>query len=305
MDFKDYYKILGVQKTASADEIKKSYRKLAVKYHPDKNQNNKAAEDKFKEVNEANSVLGDVEKRKKYDELGQDWANYQQAGGTQGFDGFKQGNQQGARASQYSSQQFDDDDFADFFSTIFGGANQRTQAFKGQDYEANIHITLEEAYTGTTRQLELENEKLKLKIKPGTQDKQRLKIKGKGGKGMNKGPNGDLYLTIQVADHGHYQRKGDDLYCKIDVDLYTALLGGQTIVGTLRNPVKMTINKETDNGKRLIMKGMGMPRYDKENEFGDLYATVNITMPKNLSSQEIELFTQLSLLKNTPNAENI
>jgi len=308
MDFKDYYKILGIAKTATADDIKKAYRKLAVKYHPDKNAGNIPAEEKFKEIKRPNEVLSNPEKRKKYDELGEDWKHYQQSGGKQGFDGFKQANRNGSNPYQYSDgEQFSEDSFGDFFSNLFGtqfggGGRGKPPSFKGQDYTAQILVSLEEAYTGTPRQLELNHQKLQLKIKPGIKNGQVLRLKGKGGKGVNGGQDGDLYITIQVAEHPQYKRKEDDLYCTVDVDLYTAILGGQTIIKALHKKFKIDINKETDNGKLLRLKGMGMPRYDKVNEFGDLYATVNIVMPKNLSPNEMELFKELSTIKSTAHA---
>lgn len=314
MDFKDYYKILGVSKTAAADEIKKAYRKLAVKYHPDKNPNNKAAEDKFKEISEANEVLGDPEKRKKYDELGENWKYYQQHEGQKGgqdFDWSKY-TQQGHGGQQYYSgaEQFQGGDFSDFFSTIFGGSFGRGKhgqagAFRGQDFTAETQISLEEAYSGTVRQLELDGQKLKLTLKPGIKDGQVLRLKGKGSKGMNGGSDGDLYLTIRVAEHPHFKRRENDLHCDISVDLYTAILGGQTVIRTLKNPIKLTISKETENGKVLRLKGMGMPKYGNENEFGDLYAKVNVKLPKNLSPKETELFKELSNIKNTSHAEAV
>ncbi len=315
MDFKDYYKILGLAKTATADEIKKAYRKLAVKYHPDKNPNDKSAEEKFKEINEANEVLGNAEKRKKYDELGENWKYYQQSGqpGNQGqdFDWSKYTNRGGNNSHSYTTgEQFNGGDFSDFFENIFGGgfaggkqSQQRT--FNGRDYNAEMQVSLEEAYFGTTRQLELDTQKLQLKTKPGLKDGQVLRLKGKGGKGMNGGQDGDLYITVHVTEHPHYKRKEDDLYCDITVDLYTAILGGQTLIRTLHNPIKMNIGKETENGKVLRLKGMGMPKYGKENEYGDLYAKVNIKLPKDLSPKEIELFKELSTIKHTSHAETV
>ena len=308
MDFKDYYKILGVAKTANADEIKKAYRKLAIKFHPDKNPNDKSAEEKFKEISEANEVLSDVEKRKKYDELSEDWKRYQQQGGRQDFDSFKhtKGND-GNQYQQASGEQFEGEHFADFFESFFGGRSNggrqsRQRSQKGNDYNAQIKISLEDAFAGTTRQLTLDTQKLEMKIKPGTKDAQVLRLKGKGSKGLNGGADGDLYITIYVAEHAVYKRKEDDLYCNINVDLYTAILGGQTTINTLHRAIKMNIAKETDNGKVLRLKGMGMPKYDKPTEFGDLYATINITTPKNLSPKEIELFTALSNIKKDSNA---
>ena len=315
MDFKDYYKILGVSKTATADEIKKAYRKLAVKYHPDKNPNDKAAEEKFKEINEANEVLGNPEKRKKYDELGENWKHYQQAGqgGAQGqdFDWSKWTNKgQGSQSHYTSGEQFNEGNFSDFFDSIFGsrfagGKKEQQRAYGGQDYTAETQISLEEAYSGTARQFELDNQKLRVNLKPGIKDGQALRLKGKGSKGVNGDQAGDLYLTIHVAEHPHFKRKENDLYCDINIDLYTAILGGQTLIRTLRNPTKLTITKEIENGKVLRLKGMGMPKYGLENEFGDLYAKVNVQLPKNLSQKEIELFNELSNVKKTSHAQTI
>jgi curved DNA-binding protein len=309
MDYKDYYKILGVAKTANAEEIKKSYRKLAIKYHPDKNPNDKGSEEKFKEINEANEVLSDADKRKKYDNLGEDW-KYQQTAGQQGNNGYRQSNRSGGSNSYSAGGQFDDGSFSDFFENIFGGkygggGQRNSSAFKGQDYTAQVQISIEEAYSGTGRLLDLEQQKLQLKIKPGIKDGQVLRLKGKGGNGINGGQNGDLNITIHVAEHPYYKRNEDDLYCDINVDLYTAVLGGQTVIKTLRSQIKVSISKETDSGKVIRLKGMGMPRYDKENEYGDLYAKINITMPKDLSPKEVELFNELSTIKHTPHEQAI
>jgi curved DNA-binding protein len=315
MDYKDYYKILSVAKTAKADEIKKAFRKLAVKYHPDKNPGNKSAEEKFKEINEANEVLSDPEKRKKYDELGADWKQFEQTSqsGQQrdDFDWSRFTNRGKGRSSQYTNaEQFQDRDFSDFFSNIFGEnfgetGQGRKRASKGQDYNAEMEISLEEVYSGTTRQLELDGQKLQLKIKPGVKDGQVLRLKGKGGKGRNGGTEGDVYIKVQVVDHPHFKRKEDDLYCDITVDLYTAILGGHTLIRTLKGPIKMNIAKETDNGKVLRLKGMGLPHYDKENQFGDLYAKVNVSLPKNLAPKEIELFKELSDIKQTSHVKAV
>jgi curved DNA-binding protein len=307
MDYKDYYKILGVSKTATADEIKKAYRKLAIKYHPDKNPNDKTAEEKFKEINEANGVLGDTEKRKKYDELGANWNSYQQPGS--GYESSQRGGN-GGYSNYSNNQQFEGENFSDFFENIFGNSGGRksntgSRAYKGEDYNAEMQISLEEAYKGTTRQIDLGDQKLQLNIKQGVKDGQLLRLKGKGGKGVNGGQNGDVFIKVQVPEHPHYKRKEDDLFCDISVDLYTAILGGQTLINTLRNPIKMNIASDTSNGKVLRLKGMGMPKYDKENEFGDLYAKVNVLLPKNLSPKEIELFNELSKIKNPAHVESI
>lgn len=299
MEFKDYYKILGVSKSASIEDIKKAYRKLAIKYHPDKNQGNKAAEDKFKEANEANEVLSDPEKRKKYDELGENWKHYQP-----GSPPPRSGT--GRRQQQYysSDEDFSGGNFSDFFESMFGNRfGGRSQGpSKGDDYQANVSITLEEAYTGTARLLEVNGEKLQMKFKPGTIDGQNLRIKGKGGLAGKGGQRGDIYVTVHIPEHAYFQRKENDLYCEIPVDLYTAILGGKATVKTLKGNLQITIPKETDMGKVLRLKGFGMPKYDTPSEFGDLYAKVKLLLPKNLSKEEIELFQQL---KNKRHAQTV
>lgn len=297
MDFKDYYKTLGVEKSASADEIKKAYRKLAVKYHPDKNQGDKKAEDKFKEANEANEVLGDPVKRKKYDELGENWKSQQQYADQR--TNSRTNNQQ--QYSNYSSEGFEGGDFSDFFEFVFGNQSNRgssrgsrkPSSSRGGDYQANAEITLEEAYSGTVRLLEVNGEKLQIKLKPGTKDEQNLRIKAKGAPGSNGGQRGDIFLKIHVKPHFLYERKEDDLYYEMNVELYTALLGGKATVNTLKGAINIDIPKETDNGKVLRLKGLGMPKYGKINEFGDLYAKVKLVLPKKLSKEEIDLFQQL------------
>jgi curved DNA-binding protein len=304
MEFKDYYKILGVSKTATTDEIKKAYRKLAIKYHPDKNQGNKAAEEKFKEANEANDVLSDPEKRKKYDELGENWKHYQP-----GNPPPRQGYGAGSRQQYYSSSEddFGGGNFSDFFESIFGsgsrfGGGGNRGPVKGEDYQTDITISLEEAYTGTARLLEVNGEKLQVKFKPGTADAQSLRIKGKGGAAGKNGTRGDIFVTLHVSPHSYFERKEDDLYCEIIVDLYTAILGGKTMVRTMKGNIQITIPKETDNGKVLRLKGLGMPKYANPNEFGDIYAKVKLQIPKNLSKEEIDLFQQL---KNKSHAQTL
>jgi curved DNA-binding protein len=300
MDFKDYYKILGVSKTATADEIKKAYRKLAIKYHPDKNPDDKSAEEKFKEINEANEVLTDPEKRKKYDELGENWKNYQHTNQYRNTE----------NSSNNKRSQFSAGEFSDFFENIFGQSfagseRNNSRAFKGQDFTAEMEISLEESYQGSERRLELSDQTLQLRTKPGIKDKQVFRLKGKGGKGINGGPDGDLYITVHVSEHSHYKRKEDDLYCDIPVDLYASLLGGEVLIKTLKGPIKITIQKETQNGKVLRLKGMGMPKYGKVNEFGDLYAKVNVQLPKHLSDKEIDLFKQLSTIRENTHVKTV
>jgi len=305
MEFKDYYKVLGVEKKATIDEIKKAYRKLAVKYHPDKNPGNKAAEDKFKEISEANEVLSNPEKRKKYDELGENWKQYENQGGQNrgGFDWSQYQNSGGGQQYSSSDEFGNEENFSDFFESIFGrggfnngGGRRGAPKRKGGDYTAEVALSLEEAYNGTSRLLEVNGEKLNMKFK-GVRDGQTLKIKGKGGQGINGGERGDIYVTVHLPQHPHFERKEDDLYCDAPVELYTAILGGKAPIRTMKVIINMDIPKETDSGKVFRLKGMGMPKFGKDNEFGDLYAKVKIIIPKKLSEKEIELFKQLALLK--------
>lgn len=316
MDYKDYYKVLGVDKKATQDEIKKAYRKLAVKFHPDKNKGNKEAENKFKEVNEANEVLSDKEKRKKYDELGENWKYYQQSGGQdQGFDWSQYSNQGGRGGQQqytYGGGDMNDafggaGGFSDFFETLFGqgfGGQQtrgrqsaRKAKMKGEDISAEMSITLEDSYVGAEKMFDLDGQSIKLKIKPGIANGQTLKLGGKGNPGYNGGNAGDLLLRIQVLNDPIFERKGDDLYTDLRVDLYSAVLGGKAPLRTFKGTINVNIAKESQNGKVLRLQGMGMPKYGKANSFGDLYAKLIIEIPTNLSDKEIQLFKQLSEIR--------
>jgi curved DNA-binding protein len=304
MNYKDYYKVLGLEKNASPDEVKKSFRKLAVKYHPDKNPGDKAAEEKFKEINEANEVLSDPEKRKKYDELGENWKHYQTEGGPERDDWNQWQNAGGRQYSSRGGDAFGGENFSDFFESVFGGrfGGGGRGPEKGSDYSAEVELSLEEAYNGTTRLMEVNGEKLQMRFKPGIKEGQRLRIRGKGGAGSNQGSRGDIYVVVHVAPHPHFERKENDLYCDAPVDLYTSVLGGKATIRTLKGAIKIDIPKETENGKILRLKGMGMPVFGKEKEFGDMYAKVKVILPKDLSSEEIELFQQL---KNKHHAQTI
>lgn len=282
VEYKDYYKVLGITKTATAEEIKKAFRLLAIKYHPDKNPDNKLSEDKFKEVTEANNVLGDPEKRKKYDDLGANWNQAQQGGSYQQYSRRRGG--QGNPGGNFS----DDNNFSDFFDSFFGNgfSQQRPQRQAPRDLKAELEISLEDAYHGTSRRLDVDGHVIEIKIKPGVKDRQVLRVKAKGNN-----PN-DIYLTILVPVHPHYERKMDDLYCDVPVNLYQAVLGGKIPVNTLKGPIHINIPKETANGKTLRLKGMGMPVFGKE-EFGNLFAKVAVVLPEKLSEKEIQLFTEL------------
>jgi curved DNA-binding protein len=276
-----------------------------LKYHPDRNSDGKAgdAADKFKEVNEAHQVLSDPEKRKKYDQFGEDWQRYEQAGAQGG--GFnasqhaEQSTGRGRRATFDTGDVYSDVGSEDFFEMLFGkGAREQTGRHaaprRGADLEAETTITLEEAYHGTARTIELSGQTIRVKIKPGIADGQVLKLSGKGAAGRNNGPNGDLYITIHVAEHPDYRRKGNDLYRDARMDLYTAVLGGKITVPTLKSLVEVNVPRGSDNGKVLRLPGLGMPVYNDSSRFGDLFITLTMELPKQLTDAELELFKKLA-----------
>lgn len=307
MTYKDYYKDLGVGKTATPGEIKKAYRTLAKKYHPDKTKGDKTAEEKFKEINEANEVLSDPEKRKKYDQFGADWKHYEEAGAQPGgFDWSKYASDRGGQTYRTSTHEsdamFTDDSVNDLFEMLFGQRSsqrrrRRSVAVKGEDLETETTLSLEEAYHGTTRLIKLNSQTIKVTIKPGIADRQMLRIAGKGGGGLNGGPNGNLYLTVTIAPHPEFHRSGNDLHRDLPVELYTALLGGTTQINTLKGKVTVNIPKGTSNGKELRLRGLGMPIYAKKNEFGNLLVKVDIVLPEHLSEQEMGMFRELEALR--------
>jgi len=299
MNYKDYYKILGVNKNATEKEIKKAYRKLAKKYHPDNNKGNKASEEKFKEINEANEVLSDPEKRKKYDTLGANWQNYQQGGGD-----WQQYARQGGNSGQTFHFEGDPSeffgsggDFSSFFETFFGQGQQqrssRRAPRKGQDVTASLPITLLEAYEGSKRTFEWKGKKMRISIKPGTKDGQKIRIKGKGEPSRFGGPNGDLYIIMQIQPDARFQRKGDDLVYSAPVSLYTAILGGKVEVPTMTGRVKLTVPKGSETERTVRLKGKGMPKNAQKSQFGDLLVKLKVKLPHSLSSEEEALFRKL------------
>lgn len=310
MEYKDYYKILGVDKTASQQEIKKAYRRLARQYHPDVNPGNKSAEARFKEINEAYEVLSDPEKRKKYDELGASWQQWQRMGGDpRGFDWsqwFAGGQPRSGPRVHVEYGDLGDlfgGGFSEFFRTIFGDMGsaeyvRQTRSRRGNDVEYPVEITLEEAYNGTTRILQLDSRRIEVKIPAGVDTGSRVRIAGEGAAGLGGGQKGDLYLKIAVLPHKIFERKGDDLYCEVPIDLYTAVLGGEVAVPTLKGQVMLKIPPETQSGKRFRLKGLGMPNLKNPGVKGDLYAEAKIVLPHGLSKQEKELFAQLASLRN-------
>jgi curved DNA-binding protein len=297
MDYKDYYKTLGLEKTATADQIKKAYRKLARQHHPDVNPNDKSAEQKFKEINEANEVLSDPEKRKKYDQFGADWQRYQQQPGG-GFDWSQY--TQGGGGGGFGGGFGEGEDFSDFFGSLFGnmgGGGRSSRPGAGQDYSAELELGLEEAYHGGPRTITVNGKNLRLTIQPGVADGQTIRLRDQGGPGRNGGPNGSLLITFRIRPDARYARTGDDLTQDVPVSIYKALLGGEQTVDTLSGPVKIKLKPETPNGTRLRLRGKGFPVYRKEGQFGDLYLRLNLTLPQQLTDQEKELFQQLAALR--------
>jgi curved DNA-binding protein len=292
MEFIDYYKILGIDKNASEEDIKKAYRKLARKLHPDLNPNDKDAHQKFQQVNEANEVLSDPEKRKKYDTYGKDW---------QHADQFEQQKRSGGQSQSAGGQQFygeADGDFSSFFESMFGGSGRRSQAkFRGQDYNAELKLNLTDAVHTHQQTLTVNGKNIRITIPAGIENGQVIKLKGYGAPGVNGGPAGDLYISFSITAHPQFKRSGNDLYTTVKIDLYTAILGGDTTIETLTGKVKLTVKPETQPGTKIRLKGKGFPVYKKEGEFGDLYVTYEVVLPANLSEEQKRLFTELSKLK--------
>ncbi|WP_069658642.1 DnaJ C-terminal domain-containing protein [Arcticibacter eurypsychrophilus] len=303
MAYIDYYKLLGVEKNATEKDIKTAYRKLARKYHPDLNPDNKEANLKFQQINEANEVLSDKEKRKKYDQYGEHWQNseaYEQAqqrgssynpgtsGGTNAtggydFDGFGQGG-----------------DFSDFFQSMFGNnrtsGNKRQAKYRGQDYQTELHLSLLDTVETHKQTLSVNGKSIRITIPAGIENGQVIKITGHGAPGANNGPSGDLLITFLIQDDAHFKRDGKDLYSTVPLDLYTAILGGEIVTETLNGKVKVKVKPETQNGTKNKLKGKGLPLYKTENEFGDLYITYSIQIPVNLTDKQKELFKELAQL---------
>lgn len=319
MEYKDYYNILGVSRDASQDEIKKKYRKLAAKYHPDKNPDDASAEDKFKEIGEAYEVLKDPEKRSLYDKVGSDWKKYQQAGASADDFNWSQ------YANRGGGQRINMEDifggargggggagspFSSFFETIFGGgdpfAGQHSQARqyqsragqtvrrKGRDTKAEVDVDLKDVLTGVEKQFRINGERVKLKIPAGIEDGKRLKLKGKGQLSQTGGSKGDLYLKVNVIEPDGFERKGNDIYQKVPLNLYTAVLGGELTAQTLNGKIKLNVPPETQNGRIFRLQGRGLPQFKKNGKRGDYFLKTEIEIPENLTSQEKELFKKLA-----------
>lgn len=305
MEFIDYYKVLGLSKSATQAEIKKAYRKLARKLHPDLNPNDKEAQQKFQQINEANEVLSDPEKRKKYDEYGKDW---------QHADAFEQARQQqqrggggfgGGRTYTTGGQGFDDSQFSDFFESMFGGGGfgrggggqRQTGQFKGQDLNATLRLNLTDILSSQKQTISLGDKKIRLTIPAGVDDGQTIRIRGHGAEGIGGGPKGDLYITFEIFNNTKFKRLESDLYLTEEIPLYTAVLGGEITVETLTGKVKLKVKPGTQNDTRVKLKGKGLPKYKKEKQYGDLFITYRVNLPTNLSAKEKELFNELSKLR--------
>jgi curved DNA-binding protein len=313
MEYKDYYKILGVSRDADEKEIKRAYRRLARQHHPDVNPGDAGAEERFKGINEAHEVLSDPEKRRKYDQLGTDWARWQGAGGRPGdFDWSRwttgaPGGGQRVYVRYGTPEDLEDlfdggGTFSDFFSQIFGGMGTgaapggfgyQVRPQRGQDYEQELEIGLREACHGTQRILEKDGRRLEIKIPPGARTGTRIRMAGEGGHSAAGGEAGDLYLRVKVSPDPQFERQGDDLHVTVPLDLYVAVLGGEVQVPTLSGPVQLTVPAGTQNGRVFRLRGKGMPRLRQPEEHGDLYAKVDVRLPADLSARQRALFEEL------------
>jgi len=293
MAFIDYYKILGIDKAATPKDVKNAYRKLARKYHPDLNPKDKDAKRNFQQINEANEVLSDPVKRKKYDQYGKDWQHAEQ------FEKAKQYQEQSSNSqrSRYAESR-SEGDFSDFFESMFGGAASagrgRRVKYRGEDFNAELVLNLVDAFKTHKQTLTVNGAKIRITIPAGIENGQTIKIAGHGSQGINGGPNGDLYITFSIANHPRFKRLGNNLYTTVDLDLYTAVLGGEITVDTLNGKVKLKVKPETQNGTKIKLKNKGFPVYKNEGQFGDLLITYSIKIPTNLTERQKKIFTELS-----------
>lgn len=316
MEYKDYYKTLGISKSASQEEIKKAYRKLAAKYHPDVNPGNQEAEKKFKEVSEAYEVLKNPEDRKMYDQMGSDWKQYKRSGGqAQDFNWQDWARQHGGRSQQrtytyqgspgFEEQFGGESPFSDFFESFFGGGGmggepgkaRRRRQTKGRDLNAELDITLSDAYHGSEKSFMINGQRIKVKVPPGIESGKRLKLSGKGEAPPGNGNPGDLYIKLNILPHPTFRREGDNLHVELPVDLYTFVLGGTITVPTLDERFNIKVPPETQQGKTLRLSGRGMPKFKNPKERGNLYVKLNVKIPDNLSDEEKKLFSRLAGLR--------
>lgn len=300
MEYKDYYKVLGIERKAKQEEIKRAYRKLAMKYHPDHNPGNKQAEEKFKEINEAYQVLGDEQQRGRYDQLGESYNSWQQSGtpGNYNWDQWAAAQSAGGgRRVQVNNLEdlqdiFSNGGFSDFFNMFFGGAANNTgrptrRGSRAANVEQAVQITLQEAYHGAERLMQVDDRRLQVKIPSGAQTGTKVRM-SQAGPG-----NSDLYLKIEVLADERFERKGDDLYTETNIDLYTAVLGGTSKVDTLNGSIILTIPGGTQPGQTFRLTGQGMPKLRHAGQYGDLYVRIKVSLPRTLTSQQREIFEQL------------
>lgn len=314
---RDYYELLGVSRNASEDEVKKAFRKLARKHHPDVNPDDASAEERFKDVSEAYEVLSDPEKRAKYDRFGREWQRYQQSDAPGGFDwgqwrqpqpggAGRPGTQYTYASSEDLEGMFGNAGFSDFFETLFGrSAGGRAgrarapqpRAARGRDIRHPVQVTLPEAYHGTKRMLNKDGRRLEVTIPAGVGSGSKVRVRGEGAQGLSGGPSGDLYLEVDVVPDDRFERRGSDLYAEVEVPLATAVLGGEVPIPTLSGTVHLTIPPEAQNGSRFRLAGKGMPKLKTPDEHGDLFATVRVAIPTELTDEERALFEQLRELR--------
>ncbi len=324
MEFKDYYATLGVGKNATEKEVKQAYRKLARKHHPDLNPGDKNAETRFKAINEAYEVLGDPEKRRRYDELGSNWRQYeqtqQQAGPSPFGSGWSANVGGGAGGFRTMTEDEmrrifgDEDPFSDFFWTFFGGAEPEAgrrgrsarapRARRGQDLEQEIELTLEEAYHGVTRRLSIKHDgharSLDVRIPAGVGDGSRVRVAAEGQHGAAGGGAGDLYLRVRLQPHPRFERKARDLYTRVPIPVTTAVLGGEAEVTTIAGrPLRLRIPAATQTGQVFRLKGQGMPAVGKPDSQGDLYATVEVRVPRHLTAEQRTHYEALATLEDS------
>ena len=307
MAYIDYYQTLGISKNATQEEIKKAFKKLARKYHPDLNPNDVRAKQKFQEINEAHEVLSDPQKRKKYDTYGTHWKQadqFKSQNQRYSYQNSQQNNYRTTENNEFYTNFNDEHAFSDFFESLFGASRssqKQTQKFRGEDFHAELHLSLLEAATTHKQMLEINGKKIRITIPAGIENGQTIKLNGQGGHGIHGGPSGDLFITFVITPDSHFQRTGNDLYMQIDLDLYTAMLGGEITINAFQEKLKLKVLPETQNGSRIRLKGKGFPIYKQEGHFGDLFITYNIKLPTQLTEKQKQLFRELQNIGNTTN----